>query len=226
MSVLTHIFLNVRSLAEDRPSSAAWRSRGGCGPVPRSLAGESSRCLSKGRSDSSLRGRPQEGCSMTLSCVACALRTDAAQTAQFHHLETKLRRVAGPCGGRHRPPPGGRGPVGSPGCPSSSSSDPVEHWMWTSTWLGPNPLRAAERPVCGRLCPRMPPRAPSGLGWLSILSPTGPCVAPHCAVLHTWGWAESIVQWFSNFSRLIMECPKSPQSAPAGQSRETEDGGN
>ena len=112
MSVLTHIFLNVRSLAEDRPSSAAWRSRGGCGPVPRSLAGESSRCLSKGRSDSSLRGRPQEGCSMTLSCVACALRTDAAQTAQFHHLETKLRRVAGPCGGRHRPPPGGRGWVG------------------------------------------------------------------------------------------------------------------
>ena len=98
--------------------------------------------------------------------------------------------------------------------------------MWTSTWLGPNPLRAAERPVCGRLCPRMPPRAPSGLGWLSILSPTGPCVAPHCAVLHTWGWAESIVQWFSNFSRLIMECPKSPRSAPAGQSRETEDGGN
>ena len=112
MSVLTHIFLNVRSLAEDHPSSAAWRSRGGCGPVPRSLAGESSRCLSKGRSDSSLRGRPQEGCSMTLSCVACTLRTDAAQTAQFHHLETKLRRVAGPCGGRHRPPPGGRGWVG------------------------------------------------------------------------------------------------------------------
>ena len=98
--------------------------------------------------------------------------------------------------------------------------------MWTSTWLGPNPLRAAERPVCGRLCPRMPPRAPSGLGWLSILSPTGPRVAPHCAVLHTWGWAESTVQWFSNFSRLIMECPKSPRSAPAGQSRETEDGGN
>lgn len=112
MSVLTHIFLNVRSLAEDHPSSAAWRSRGGCGPVPRSLAGESSRCLSKGRSDSSLRGRPQEGCSMTLSCVACTLRTDAAQTAQFHHLETKLCRVAGPCGGRHRPPPGGRGWVG------------------------------------------------------------------------------------------------------------------
>ena len=24
---------------------------------------------------------------MTLSCVACTLRTDAAQTAQFHHLE-------------------------------------------------------------------------------------------------------------------------------------------
>lgn len=32
---------------------------------------------------------------MTLSCVVCALRTDAVRTAQLRHLETKLRCVAG-----------------------------------------------------------------------------------------------------------------------------------
>lgn len=44
--------------------------------------------------------------------MACSLHTDAVQTAQYHHLETTLRRVAWPRGGRRRPPPGGCRRVG------------------------------------------------------------------------------------------------------------------